>query len=368
MLLAVDSLVFDVGVVVWRSHAVRCAERLASHFGVTVVGRQKVSQSGEMLFVRSGGVPSDLARNVAHDPVMSWVAHPLVLDRRATTLCDVEELAAPGARVRIASTCPAEVAAILETLSDALLPWEFAKSNYDTVLSAIRCAGGVAYGVGPAEALTARGLAGGQRFAASLRRIRNLPDRVASRSYFKLDEALWRYGTEPGGTACDLGAAPGGWTQRLAESCDRVVAVDPANLHIPPHDTRRHECAIDHVQLVFEKALPGLLTTGALDVLVCDMCLYDASDAVNAVFSLAPAIAKGALLVIAIKIPSRGKGAETRDILARPIADRLTPYLDDARLFHLFCSTERERTLVGRWRGMLPAETESSATTPLGPT
>ncbi|MCY1034747.1 23S rRNA (cytidine(2498)-2'-O)-methyltransferase RlmM [Corallococcus sp. BB11-1] len=53
-----------------------------------------------------------------------------------------------------------------------------------------------------------------------------------SRAAMKLEEALDGLPDEPGrGDVCvDLGAAPGGWTQRLVARGARVVAVDPAKL------------------------------------------------------------------------------------------------------------------------------------------
>ncbi len=53
-----------------------------------------------------------------------------------------------------------------------------------------------------------------------------------SRAAMKLEEALDGLAHEPGrGDVCvDLGAAPGGWTQRLVARGARVVAVDPAKL------------------------------------------------------------------------------------------------------------------------------------------
>ncbi|XXF80075.1 23S rRNA (cytidine(2498)-2'-O)-methyltransferase RlmM [Myxococcaceae bacterium GXIMD 01537] len=53
-----------------------------------------------------------------------------------------------------------------------------------------------------------------------------------SRAAMKLEEALDALPMEPGrGDACvDLGAAPGGWTQRLVARGARVTAVDPARL------------------------------------------------------------------------------------------------------------------------------------------
>ena len=55
---------------------------------------------------------------------------------------------------------------------------------------------------------------------------------VASRAYFKLEEALDLAGVEDlgGKRALDLGAAPGGWTECLLDRGASVVAVDPGAL------------------------------------------------------------------------------------------------------------------------------------------
>ena len=49
-----------------------------------------------------------------------------------------------------------------------------------------------------------------------------------SRSYLKIEEAFVALGREPapGETACDLGAAPGGWSYSAAKRGARVVAID----------------------------------------------------------------------------------------------------------------------------------------------
>jgi 23S rRNA (cytidine2498-2'-O)-methyltransferase len=53
-----------------------------------------------------------------------------------------------------------------------------------------------------------------------------------SRAAMKLEEALDRMPFEPsrGDVCVDLGAAPGGWTQRLVSRGAKVIAVDPARL------------------------------------------------------------------------------------------------------------------------------------------
>jgi len=63
-----------------------------------------------------------------------------------------------------------------------------------------------------------------------------------SRAALKLEEALDWAGDAPGPkeTCVDLGAAPGGWTQRLLQRGARVVAVDPAKLKVPPNKKLVH--------------------------------------------------------------------------------------------------------------------------------
>jgi len=80
--------------------------------------------------------------------------------------------------------------------------------------------------VGAVPAREALSLAPGGR-----RRMRRAGD-APSRAAMKLEEALDGLPFEPGrGDVCvDLGAAPGGWTQRLVSRGARVVAVDPARL------------------------------------------------------------------------------------------------------------------------------------------
>lgn len=80
--------------------------------------------------------------------------------------------------------------------------------------------------VGAVHAREALSLAPGGR--RRMRRAGESPSRAA----MKLEEALDGLPFEPGrGDSCvDLGAAPGGWTQRLVSRGARVIAVDPAKL------------------------------------------------------------------------------------------------------------------------------------------
>lgn len=92
-----------------------------------------------------------------------------------------------------------------------------------------------------------------------------------SRSTLKLEEALLLFLTEeeaarrlrPGGTAVDLGAAPGGWTWQLARRGMRVTAVDNG----PLAPGLQREKLVTHVQAdgyTWRPAQP-------VDWLVCDM-------------------------------------------------------------------------------------------------
>ena len=73
------------------------------------------------------------------------------------------------------------------------------------------------------------------------RRMKREGDAI-SRASLKLEEAFEWLGDAPGRaeTCVDLGAAPGGWTQRLLARGARVVAVDPAKLKVPASPKLRH--------------------------------------------------------------------------------------------------------------------------------
>lgn len=72
----------------------------------------------------------------------------------------------------------------------------------------------------------------GDAFAAGGRTRERRWQKSPSRAAMKLDEALRWKGLSPGpGEVCvDLGAAPGGWTERLLALGARVIAVDPGLL------------------------------------------------------------------------------------------------------------------------------------------
>lgn len=186
--------------------------------------------------------------------------------------------------------------------------------------------------------------------------------KVASRAYWKLDEALERFGAEDstgaapangrgapdltGARALDLGAAPGGWTEALLDrGAAEVVAIDPGALD----EAVAARPGVAHVRELFADARAGL--EGPFDAFVCDACLHEPGAAVDALESFGPSLAPGALVVVAVKLTNPGKSTAHNDRLAEEHVRRLRPLLDGAEVYHLLASRSRERTVVGRWRG-----------------
>lgn len=127
------------------------------------------------------------------------------------------------------------------------------------VLAQLCAAGPALWIIGVVPAIEAVTLAPGGR-----RRMRRAAD-APSRASMKLDEALVELGHEPGrGDLCvDLGAAPGGWVQRLVERGAKVLAVDPANLR-PELSSHRQVRHFKESAFSFEPEEP-------VDWLFCDM-------------------------------------------------------------------------------------------------
>jgi 23S rRNA (cytidine2498-2'-O)-methyltransferase len=158
----------------------------------------------------------------------------------------------------------AEAEALAEAVATALpesrrAPTAAIAKERDGVLAQICAVQSTLWIVGWVRAAEAVSLAPGGR-----RRMRRAGE-APSRAGMKLDEALAQLGHEPGrGEVCaDLGAAPGGWTQRLVERGARVLAVDPARLRaeLDRHPKVRH---LAQSAFAFEPDEP-------VDWLFCDM-------------------------------------------------------------------------------------------------
>lgn len=147
-----------------------------------------------------------------------------------------------------------------------------------------------------------------------------------SRSNFKLLEAITRFDLSlpQGGTALDLGAAPGGWTRVLLDRGMRVIAVDTGEL-----DSRLvGQPGLTFLQRnVNELTLPA---TTELDVLTCDMS-WDPFFTVRAVNRLSERLKSGGQVLLTVKLMGR-RPRQT----ARQVIEALNPRLALRHAQHLF--------------------------------
>jgi 23S rRNA U2552 (ribose-2'-O)-methylase RlmE/FtsJ len=198
------------------------------------------------------------------------------------------------------------------------------------------------------------------------------------RAYWKLQEAWERYKYElpqAGGTsisssgmrmltALDCGAAPGGWTQYLAQHvhCSKIYSIDPGELSpvvlaLPQ---------VEHLTMTIQKALPYLQeknnssttsTTGAknsmIDIYVSDMCVKDMEQQVDHLLQAATlgVVTSGCFFVLTLKCIS-GHSKKTFDLLVAKQVQRLLPHVDPLKLqtVHLFNNRMSERTVLGYWK------------------
>jgi len=166
--------------------------------------------------------------------------------------------------------------------------------------------------VGAVPATEAASLAPGGR--QRMRRDEQAPSRASA----KLEEALELMGLAPSPTevCADLGAAPGGWTQRLLARGATVLAVDPAKLapHLQNHRKLRH----------FQESAFAFAPEEPLDWLFCDMAWRP--------LEVAQLLAKwgrrrwALYLVANIKLPMKDKN---------PVLHRVRHTLEEAGWKHL---------------------------------
>ena len=328
------------GAVVPRSHADRVSSRLAARAHETLA----VEQVGveRLLLLRTRDTPA-FAAEVSADAALNGICVPLALDG-ATPVADGAAAAeAIDARLRAASagastrvrvrTSPPALAAELTQRLEGATGYVLAPGQADLEAHVAVVDRGYVCGV-----------------VAAPNRAQARRKQVASRAYFKLEEALDLAGVGDleGKRALDLGAAPGGWTEVLLDRGAAVVAVDPGAL-----DTNvAARPGIRHVRKMFSAARADGDFEGELfDAFVCDMCLHKPIHAVEALEACAPHLRPGALVVLAIKLTQPAKSTVLNDRRAGPYVERLRPLLYDVEAHHLLASRARERTVVGRWRG-----------------
>lgn len=142
-----------------------------------------------------------------------------------------------------------------------------------------------------------------------------------SRSELKLWEAFDEFGIKGGGTAIDLGAAPGGWSGFLANNGFKVISIDNGDLNykaleeqgikvrkidakkqIDAHKIFRQSDII-HIKDVFKNARKSLRIND-VDMLTDDMNIF-CSDTASAIEMYLKFLRKSATLVITVKCLSK---------------------------------------------------------------
>ena len=142
-----------------------------------------------------------------------------------------------------------------------------------------------------------------------IKKFRKYPkgERPFTRAEFKLREALKAFQVEvnKGYKALDVGAAPGGWTKVLAEVAQKVVAVDPAELHPTLGEFEN----VEHLKIRAED-LPAEYT--GFDLLTNDMNISPLESAaiMNA---LSARLRDGGEVIMTVKFVTRNRRGHIRE-------------------------------------------------------
>ena len=164
-------------------------------------------------------------------------------------------------------------------------------------------------------------------WAGGMRRFRREEGQV-SRAEFKLLEALeyFALAVPEGGTALDLGAAPGGWTRVLRQRGLTVTAVDPALL--------RADIAADpgvrHMRMTAQAFLEE--NRAPFDLIVNDMKM-DAVLSAALMREAAGSLREGGSVVLTLKLPER---PDVWQELVRRAVRALSPAYTEIRARQLF--------------------------------
>ncbi|MDQ8020573.1 MAG: 23S rRNA (cytidine(2498)-2'-O)-methyltransferase RlmM [Moraxellaceae bacterium] len=173
-----------------------------------------------------------------------------------------------------------------------------------------------------------------------------MPRAAPSRSTLKLAEAFLSLMNEreretslrPGLRACDLGAAPGGWTLQLAERGLRVYAIDNG----PIADAVLETGLVEHVRADGFTWRPP----HKLDWMVCDMVEQPAR--VAALIGDWVASGRCRRSIFNLKLPMKKRFDEVqrcREILAERLADTGQPWV--LRMRHLYHDREEITAYLG---------------------
>jgi 23S rRNA U2552 (ribose-2'-O)-methylase RlmE/FtsJ len=181
-----------------------------------------------------------------------------------------------------------------------------------------------------------------------------------SRAYYKLREACTEY--PPSSTvfqqmlrnasekkrvlhAVDIGAAPGGWSQVLAELGVHTLALDPAVLSVDKMPTSVSKF-ITHIKAKAQSDLPELKQFCPLDMVVCDMNIHPNACA-KIIENFTDHCRPGALLVLTFKMT---QGRSVRKAAESEAINSLSPHFEDFHHTHLLSNSSGERTIIARRR------------------
>ncbi|KAL4532313.1 hypothetical protein Ndes2526B_g08218 [Nannochloris sp. 'desiccata'] len=162
----------------------------------------------------------------------------------------------------------------------------------------------------------------------------------------KLTEALCVSGFEPRkrGVAIDVGAAPGGWTQVLAETMDTVVAIDPAALHADVLALTNVVHIRQQSQAATEEIIAAVGQDKTIDLLVCDINRHP-EEMISILKPLLGMLRSGGMIILTLKY--RGKGKEKAGGVEK-LKEELGPGFHKVKILWLTANTENERTAVAR--------------------
>ena len=141
---------------------------------------------------------------------------------------------------------------------------------------------------------------------------------------------------------CIAGAAPGGWSYRLAQHCDMVIAVDPAELSsslLLPN--------VHHVKSKSElagNAISSLLAGSKADLVVADMNQHP-DVTVLAMQPLLQFLKPGGAIIMTMKFFGIGRDRSAAKAKIAAAFDGKA-VLADVKMVWLMANTVNERTLI----------------------
>ena len=178
---------------------------------------------------------------------------------------------------------------------------------------------------------------------------------LVCRAQSKLQELFQRRSWTPTGTAIDIGASPGGWSNFLAKGgCSRVIAVDNGQV-VVEHEAVEHwkmqgmqaiEKMLFAAQRADEPCLHSpILKSNPIDLFVCDANVSP-SKTLSMLIAALPLMHKESKFVITLKNTCKTKRMFQEEVKA--VLEQLSVFADDVQETHLVSNTTKETTISAR--------------------